>query len=254
MRSTGHPGDERDPPAARPSAAGLSRALLHPCAFRTELFATEGSHLRILRVLDLLFYQRMKKESLLSREELALLFPNLPELIEIHSKPLPARILRWEQRVAHGCQGLLCCHPPFQSGPTDGITAPSSPFSLLGEIQSLFLLGSANTPVWDARRTHFWCHAPRHAAIEAHLALGDPLGQAGTSPNAWRVALAPPSPSVCLSCPRADSLSESMKKLREEGPIIKEIGDLMLSRVRGPQGHLIVPHCGRVGVFKGRWM
>uniref|UniRef100_A0A8C4UTS0 Rho guanine nucleotide exchange factor 11 n=1 Tax=Falco tinnunculus TaxID=100819 RepID=A0A8C4UTS0_FALTI len=82
-----------------------------------ELFATEGSHLRILRVLDLLFYQRMKKESLLSREELALLFPNLPDLIEIHN-----------------------------------------------------------------------------------------------------------------------SLSESMKKLREEGPIIKEIGDLMLSRVRGDRG------------------
>ncbi|NWR57142.1 ARHGB factor, partial [Bucorvus abyssinicus] len=50
-----------------------------------ELFATEGSHLRILRVLDLLFYQRMKKENLLSREELALLFPNLPDLIEIHN-------------------------------------------------------------------------------------------------------------------------------------------------------------------------
>ncbi|XP_029879896.1 rho guanine nucleotide exchange factor 11 isoform X16 [Aquila chrysaetos chrysaetos] len=50
-----------------------------------ELFATEGSHLRILRVLDLLFYQRMRKESLLSREELALLFPNLPDLIEIHN-------------------------------------------------------------------------------------------------------------------------------------------------------------------------
>ncbi|NWW84880.1 ARHGB factor, partial [Rhynochetos jubatus] len=50
-----------------------------------ELFATEGSHLRILRVLDLLFYQRMKKESLLSWEELALLFPNLPDLIEIHN-------------------------------------------------------------------------------------------------------------------------------------------------------------------------
>uniref|UniRef100_A0A8C9L9R5 Rho guanine nucleotide exchange factor 11 n=1 Tax=Pavo cristatus TaxID=9049 RepID=A0A8C9L9R5_PAVCR len=50
-----------------------------------ELFATEGSHLRILRVLDLLFYQRMRKESLLSREELALLFPNLPDVIEIHN-------------------------------------------------------------------------------------------------------------------------------------------------------------------------
>ncbi|XP_053134044.1 rho guanine nucleotide exchange factor 11 isoform X2 [Hemicordylus capensis] len=81
-----------------------------------ELFVTEASHLRILRVLDVLFYQRMRKENLLSREELALLFPNLPELIEIHN-----------------------------------------------------------------------------------------------------------------------SLSESMKKLREEGPVIKEIGDLMLSRFDGPE-------------------
>nr|XP_042699198.1 rho guanine nucleotide exchange factor 11 isoform X4 [Chrysemys picta bellii] len=80
-----------------------------------ELFVTEASHLRILRVLDVLFYQRMKRENLLSREELGLLFPNLPDLIDIHN-----------------------------------------------------------------------------------------------------------------------SLSESMKKLREEGPIIKEIGDLMLSRFDGP--------------------
>ncbi|XP_015285038.1 PREDICTED: rho guanine nucleotide exchange factor 11 [Gekko japonicus] len=50
-----------------------------------ELFVTEASHLRILRVLDLVFYQRMRKENLLSRDELALLFPNLPELIEIHN-------------------------------------------------------------------------------------------------------------------------------------------------------------------------
>nr|XP_025035922.1 rho guanine nucleotide exchange factor 11 [Pelodiscus sinensis] len=50
-----------------------------------ELFATEASHLRILRVLDGLFYQRMKREGLLSREELGLLFPNLPDLIDIHN-------------------------------------------------------------------------------------------------------------------------------------------------------------------------
>uniref|UniRef100_A0A8C8SQA7 Rho guanine nucleotide exchange factor 11 n=1 Tax=Pelusios castaneus TaxID=367368 RepID=A0A8C8SQA7_9SAUR len=50
-----------------------------------ELFATEASHLRILRVLDVLFYQRMKRESLLSRDELGLLFPNLPDLIDIHN-------------------------------------------------------------------------------------------------------------------------------------------------------------------------
>ncbi|NWW77790.1 ARHGB factor, partial [Climacteris rufus] len=80
-----------------------------------ELISTEASHLRTLRVLDLLFFQRLRREGLLSREELGLLFPNLPELIDVHN-----------------------------------------------------------------------------------------------------------------------SLSESMRKLREEGPIIKEIGDLMLSRFDGP--------------------
>lgn len=179
----GAPRGREGPPGCASQRRGAPRALLHPCAFRTELFATEWSHLRILRVLDLLFYQRMKKESLLSREELALLFPNLPELIEIHSKPLPARILRWEQRVAHGCQGLLCCHPPFQSGPTDGITAPSSPFSLLGEIQSLFLLGSANTPVWDTRRTHFWCHGSSTRSHRSPSGSRGPFGAGGYFPK-----------------------------------------------------------------------
>eukprot|EP00079_Xenopus_tropicalis_P038350 XP_017952121.1 PREDICTED: rho guanine nucleotide exchange factor 11 isoform X4 [Xenopus tropicalis] len=50
-----------------------------------ELFVTEASHLRVLRVLDLIFYQRMRKENLLTPDELWLVFPNLPELIEIHN-------------------------------------------------------------------------------------------------------------------------------------------------------------------------
>nr|XP_028565018.1 rho guanine nucleotide exchange factor 11-like isoform X1 [Podarcis muralis]XP_028565019.1 rho guanine nucleotide exchange factor 11-like isoform X1 [Podarcis muralis] len=50
-----------------------------------ELFVTEASHLRLLRVLTVFFYQRMFREKLLSQEELALLFPNLPELLKIHS-------------------------------------------------------------------------------------------------------------------------------------------------------------------------
>lgn len=83
------PGVSRPPPPAPREAQGTSPS---PPASRAELFATEGSHLRILRVLDLLFYQRMRKESLLSREELALLFPNLPDVIEIHSEPPPSRL------------------------------------------------------------------------------------------------------------------------------------------------------------------
>lgn len=54
---------------------------------------TEASHLRTLRVLDLIFYQRMKKENLMPREELVRLFPNLPELIEIHSEELSPHLL-----------------------------------------------------------------------------------------------------------------------------------------------------------------
>ncbi|KAM3918673.1 rho guanine nucleotide exchange factor 11 isoform 2-T2 [Leptodactylus fuscus] len=50
-----------------------------------ELFMTEASHLRVLRVLDHIFYQRMRKENLLTTEELLLVFPNLADLIEIHN-------------------------------------------------------------------------------------------------------------------------------------------------------------------------
>ncbi|XP_025029061.1 rho guanine nucleotide exchange factor 11 isoform X2 [Python bivittatus] len=69
----------------REVAAHLSQREIDRQEVINELFVTEASHLRILRVLDILFYQRLKRENLLSREELALLFPNLPELIEIHN-------------------------------------------------------------------------------------------------------------------------------------------------------------------------
>ncbi|XP_014445892.1 rho guanine nucleotide exchange factor 11 isoform X3 [Tupaia chinensis] len=65
--------------------AGLTQREIDRQEVINELFVTEASHLRTLRVLDLIFYQRMKKENLMPREELAQLFPNLPELIEIHN-------------------------------------------------------------------------------------------------------------------------------------------------------------------------
>ncbi|KAM6217194.1 rho guanine nucleotide exchange factor 11 [Rhynchocyon petersi] len=65
--------------------AGLSQREIDRQEIINELFVTEVSHLRTLRVLDLIFYQRMKKENLMPREELSRLFPNLPELIEIHN-------------------------------------------------------------------------------------------------------------------------------------------------------------------------
>ncbi|XP_076850325.1 rho guanine nucleotide exchange factor 11 isoform X2 [Brachyhypopomus gauderio] len=48
-----------------------------------ELFTTEASHLRILRVLDQVFFQKMRNA--LSSEELSCIFPNLPQVYNLHA-------------------------------------------------------------------------------------------------------------------------------------------------------------------------
>ncbi|XP_036001940.1 rho guanine nucleotide exchange factor 11 isoform X4 [Fundulus heteroclitus] len=48
-----------------------------------ELFTSEVSHLRTLRVLDKVFYRKMR--SVLNPEELACIFPNLPQVYELHA-------------------------------------------------------------------------------------------------------------------------------------------------------------------------
>ncbi|CAH2281834.1 rho guanine nucleotide exchange factor 11-like isoform X3 [Pelobates cultripes] len=53
-----------------------------------ELFVTEESHLRALHVLDSVFYQKLISEALLSPDEVKLVFPNLPQLINIHNSLL----------------------------------------------------------------------------------------------------------------------------------------------------------------------
>ncbi|XP_058910118.1 rho guanine nucleotide exchange factor 11 isoform X4 [Kogia breviceps] len=88
--------------------AGLSQREIDRQEVINELFVTEASHLRTLRVLDLIFYQRMKKEGLLPREELARLFPNLPELIEIHNSWCEAmRKLREEGPIIKEVSDLM---------------------------------------------------------------------------------------------------------------------------------------------------
>ncbi|KAM6949530.1 rho guanine nucleotide exchange factor 11 [Aplochiton taeniatus] len=47
-----------------------------------ELFTTEASHLRTLRVLDQVFFQKVR--AVLSSDELACIFPNLPQVYELH--------------------------------------------------------------------------------------------------------------------------------------------------------------------------
>ncbi|XP_059269593.1 rho guanine nucleotide exchange factor 11 isoform X8 [Mustela nigripes] len=88
--------------------AGLSQREIDRQEVINELFVTEASHLRTLRVLDLIFYQRMKKENLMPREELARLFPNLPELIEIHNSWCEAmRKLREEGPIVKDIGDLM---------------------------------------------------------------------------------------------------------------------------------------------------
>ncbi|XP_060731096.1 rho guanine nucleotide exchange factor 11 isoform X1 [Tachysurus vachellii] len=48
-----------------------------------ELFTTEASHLRTLRVLDQVFFQKMR--NLLTPDELSCIFPNLPQVYELHA-------------------------------------------------------------------------------------------------------------------------------------------------------------------------
>ncbi|NXA00389.1 ARHGB factor, partial [Nesospiza acunhae] len=93
---------------SRELLASLSQREVDRQEVINELFVTELSHLRILRVLDLLFFQRLRREQLLSREELGLLFPNLPNLIDVHSSLWESmRRLREEQGPIIGDIGDL---------------------------------------------------------------------------------------------------------------------------------------------------
>ncbi|XP_065207030.1 rho guanine nucleotide exchange factor 12 isoform X3 [Planococcus citri] len=51
-----------------------------------ELFHTERSHVRALKILDQLFYQPMRELQIIPPEQLQLLFANLDEMLEIHSQ------------------------------------------------------------------------------------------------------------------------------------------------------------------------
>uniref|UniRef100_A0A3Q3BXP2 Rho guanine nucleotide exchange factor 11 n=1 Tax=Haplochromis burtoni TaxID=8153 RepID=A0A3Q3BXP2_HAPBU len=62
-----------------------------------ELFTTEVSHLRTLRVLDQVFYQKMR--TVLNSDELACIFPNLPQVYELHASLCEAMKKRRESPI-----------------------------------------------------------------------------------------------------------------------------------------------------------
>lgn len=59
-------------------------SLFVPLLSPSELFTTEVSHLRTLKVLDQVFFQKMR--SVLNSDELACIFPNLPQVYELHGQ------------------------------------------------------------------------------------------------------------------------------------------------------------------------
>ncbi|XP_061144389.1 rho guanine nucleotide exchange factor 1b isoform X4 [Syngnathus typhle] len=80
---------EQDPPnwreLALPEAlSGLSKKETKRQEVINELFATEHAHVRMLSVLQMIFSKPLEREELLSATELAAIFPNLDEIIEMH--------------------------------------------------------------------------------------------------------------------------------------------------------------------------
>lgn len=52
-----------------------------------ELFYTERAHLRMLKVLDGVFHQRLNKDGVLPPEDVKNIFTNLEEIIQLHGNP-----------------------------------------------------------------------------------------------------------------------------------------------------------------------
>jgi len=50
----------------------------------TELFHTEKAHVRVVKVLQRIFYQPMRDETWISADVVSLLFPNIDELVDLH--------------------------------------------------------------------------------------------------------------------------------------------------------------------------
>ncbi|KAM3613684.1 uncharacterized protein V6R79_003531 [Siganus canaliculatus] len=80
---------EQDPPNWRELAcpeamSNLSKKETKRQEVINELFATEHAHVRMLSVLQTIFSKPLEREQLLTTDELATIFPNLDEIIEMH--------------------------------------------------------------------------------------------------------------------------------------------------------------------------
>lgn len=60
------------------------RLELTSCVSPAELFYTERAHVRMLRVLDHVFYQKLSKEAILPPADIKNIFTNLEEILQLH--------------------------------------------------------------------------------------------------------------------------------------------------------------------------
>lgn len=59
-----------------------------------ELFYTERAHVRMLRVLDHVFYQKLSKEAILPPADIKNIFTNLEEILQLHGTRIhPSELL-----------------------------------------------------------------------------------------------------------------------------------------------------------------
>ncbi|XP_071764155.1 rho guanine nucleotide exchange factor 1 isoform X6 [Centroberyx gerrardi] len=80
---------EQDPPnwrelASSDALSSLSKKETKRQEVINELFATEHAHVRMLSVLQTVFSKPLEREEILTSTELATIFPNLDEIIEMH--------------------------------------------------------------------------------------------------------------------------------------------------------------------------
>ncbi|XP_052003459.1 rho guanine nucleotide exchange factor 11 isoform X4 [Xyrauchen texanus] len=79
-----------------------------------ELFTTEASHLRTLRVLDQVFFQKM--QNVLSPEELSCIFLNLRQVYELHASLCESMRKRRESVIVHGIGDIMLARFEDEAG------------------------------------------------------------------------------------------------------------------------------------------
>lgn len=88
----------------------------------SELVYTERAHVRMLKVLDSVFYQKLTRENILPSADIKNIFTNLEEIIQLHS--MFSSKIHFLQINCHMCLILACALLNFSedSGSNDSDT------------------------------------------------------------------------------------------------------------------------------------